>query len=119
GNQKVGRNDVRFRIRSRMESVGDTVSGLKLFDSFPNGFDDSRAFGTEREWKRRRNITTTVVNIDEVEPRRVKPNPHFTRSRLWRLDFPEEQNLGAAVFMYTYHFHVYSPPELHPYIMST
>jgi len=34
----------------------------RSFDSFPNGFDDSRAFGTEREWKRRRNITTPVLH---------------------------------------------------------
>src|SRR5262245_9227781 len=102
-----------------MESVGDTVSGLELFDSFPNGFDDSRAFGTEREWKRRGKITTPVVYIDEVEPRRVKPNPHFARSRLGRLDFPEAQNLGAAIFIDPYYFHAFSTIRLYVCLLSS
>src|SRR5262245_38339329 len=102
-----------------MESVGDTVSGLKLFDSFPNGFNDSRAFGTEREWKRRGKITTAVVNIDEVEPRRVKPNPHFARSRLGRLDFLEAQNLWAAIFIDTYYFHAFSTPRLYLSLLNS
>jgi hypothetical protein len=94
-----------------MECVGDAVSGLELFDSFPNGFNDARAFGTEREWKRRGKITTPVVYIDEVEPCRVKPNPRFARSRLGRLDFLEAQNLGAAIFIDTYYFHAFPTPR--------
>ncbi len=89
-------------------AIGDAIAGLEPRDRRSDLDDFAGAFGTRRVRHLRGRIETgAVVDVDEVDPDRVLPQPDLALARRRELDLLELHDFRTAGLMDAYRAHLF------------